>query len=150
MSKPSIFFSHSSKDTNALKLLQDEFIKKTGSAIDIFMSSDGSSIPFGRNWVKEVEDGLNNAKLMFVFITPNSLGSNWLFFESGYAYSKGIRVIPIGMFGLDLDTIPPPLNLLQGFNITSKEGLNNILSMCSHTTFLSFISLVSHVVPIVR
>ena len=101
---------------------------KTGGSIDVFLSSDGQSIPFGRNWVHSVEQALNDAKLMVVFVTPNSLRSNWLHFESGYAYSKNIRVVPVGI-GIDLATVGAPLNLLQGFNITSEAGLKNLNSV---------------------
>ena len=66
--------------------------------------------------------------MMFVFVTPNSLRSNWLHFESGYAYSKGIRVTPVG-FGVDLSMVGAPLNLLQGFNITCERGLNNLIAV---------------------
>jgi hypothetical protein len=68
---------------------------------------------------------------MFVFVTPASLKSSWLYFESGYAYSKAIRVIPVGFLGVDLTSIPAPLDLLQGFNITSESGLNNIIAVAN-------------------
>jgi hypothetical protein len=61
-------------------------------------------------------------------VTPNSLRSNWLHFESGYAYSKNIQVIPVGI-GIDLTAVGAPLNLLQGFNITSEAGLNNLIAV---------------------
>jgi hypothetical protein len=125
--KPTIFFSHSTKDQVPLQILRDLLIARTGGSIDIFMSSDGQSIPFGRNWVHEVERGLDHARLMFVFVTPNSVRSNWLYFEAGHAYSKGIRVVPVAMLGIDLSSVSPPLSLLQGFNISSEGGLGNIV-----------------------
>jgi hypothetical protein len=130
MQKPVTFFSHSSKDKHALAKLKDLFQMKTGGSIDVFLSSDGQSIPFGRNWVHSVEQSLSNAKLMVVFVTPNSLRSNWLHFESGYAYSKSIRVVPVGI-GIDLTSAGAPLNLLQGFNITSEAGLNNLIAVAN-------------------
>lgn len=129
MSKPIVFFSHSSKDKAYLILLKNKILKKTSNAVEIFQSSDGESISFGHNWVHKVEEGLNNTKLMFVFISPNSVNSNWLYFESGFSYSKGIKVIPIGINGIDIGKLAPPINLLHGFNITSFEGLNNIIAI---------------------
>lgn len=127
--KPTIFFSHSSKDREILTLLKEKLIKKTGGTLDIFLSSDGQSIPFGQNWVTKIEDSLNQAKIMFVFISPHSIDSNWIYFESGFSYSKGIEVIPVGFSGMDLGKLPPPLSLMQGFNVTSHEGLNNIIKV---------------------
>lgn len=131
MSKPTIFFSHSSRDQLSLVDLKDRFVSKTGGSVDVFLSSDGQSIPFGRNWVHRIEEALNAASVMFTFVSPNSIRSNWLYFESGFAYSKGIRVVPVGFLGVDLSAIPPPLGLLQGFNITSAAGLNNIVSIAN-------------------
>ncbi len=142
MCKPIVFLSHSSKDKERLAPFKEMLLKKTGGTIEVFLSSDGQSIPFGRNWITKIEEALNRAKLMFVFVSWNSLDSHWLFFESGYAYSKGIKVIPVGILGVDLSRVAPPVGLLQGFNINSEEGLNNVLDVinkeCEHQHVLDF------------
>lgn len=96
--------------------------------MDIFMSSDGQSIPFGTNWIHKIEEGLQAARIMFVFITENSISSGWIYFETGYAYSKGIQVIPVGI-GVDIGALKAPLNLLQGFNVSSEDSLNNFITI---------------------
>jgi len=127
--KPILFLSHSSKDRDYLSKLKFQLIEKTGRTFEIFLSSDGQSMPLGKNWVHSVEKALNDSKLMFVFISPNSINSNWIYFESGFAYSKNIKVIPVGINGVDLNRVPAPLSLLQGFNINSEEGLNNLIAI---------------------
>ena len=129
MDKPVIFFSHSSRDEATLSRLKDLFVERTGGAVEVFLSSDGSSIPFGRNWVRSIQDALERAQIMMVFLTPNSLRSNWIFFESGFAYSKDVRVVPIGIMGVDLSKVPPPMSLLQGFNVVSPASLGNIIAV---------------------
>ncbi|MEN6422301.1 MAG: toll/interleukin-1 receptor domain-containing protein [Smithella sp.] len=129
MEKPTIFFSHSSKDKIFISELKKKVLEQTSGTIEIFQSSDGESIPFGKNWVHKIEENLNNAKIMFVFVSPNSIKSNWIYFESGFSYSKGIRVIPIGILGIDVGSILPPMSLLQGFNVHNHEGLNNIIAI---------------------
>lgn len=142
MKKPKIFFSHSSIDKDVLLKLKELFIKKTGGTIDVFLSSDGQSIPFGKNWVHRVEEALEEASLMVVFLTPSSLKSNWIYFESGFVYSRKIKVVPVGFLGVDLSLIPPPLNLLQGFNISNHDGLDNLIAVVneeySHSHKLDF------------
>ena len=128
MSKPTLFFSHSSKDKDIIFPIKEKINQSTGGVFDIFLSSDGESIPFGRNWLHKIENGLQVAKIMFVFVTENSLSSGWIYFEAGFAYSKGIQVIPVGI-GVDIGSLKPPLNLLQGFNITSGDSLNNFISI---------------------
>lgn len=129
MKKPVVFFSHSTKDKELLIRLEDKILEKSANSIDLFLSSDGQSIPFGKNWVHRIEESLNETTLLFVFLTPNSINSKWLYFEAGYTYSKNVKVIPIGFMGIDLNDITPPLSLLQGFNIKDKDGLNNIISI---------------------
>jgi hypothetical protein len=128
-----IFFSHSSQDQKALSRLKDFLCKKLendgGHKVKIFLSSDGESIPFGKNWVYELEEALDGAKIMFVFLSPNSINSHWIYFEAGIAYKNEIDVIPVGIMGVDLSSdVGMPLSLLQGFNIQSELGLNNIIS----------------------
>ena len=136
--KPIIFFSHSSRDRDALLPIRDRQLEGTGNAIAVFMSSDGASIPFGRNWLKEIENALTECRLMFVWMTPTSLSSNWILFESGFAYSKGIRVVPVGFQGVQLEQLSAPINMLQGFNITSPPSLNNLVAIINEEFSLTF------------
>ena len=93
MIKPTVFFSHSSKDQKVISKLKEQLVKKTGNSIDFFSSSDGQSVSFGKNWVHSVEKALSESSIMFVFLTPNSIHSNWIYFESGFSYSKGIGYV---------------------------------------------------------
>lgn len=128
MSKPTLFFSHSSKDKDMVLAIKNKVMQYTSGTIEIFQSSDGASIPLGTNWVHKVEAGLDDAKVMFVFVTEKSISSGWIYFEAGYAYSKKIRVIPVGV-GVNVGDLKAPLNLLQGFNISSAGSLNNFITI---------------------
>ena len=135
--KPVIFFSHSSRDKVPLIALKERFVDLTGGTISVFLSSDGQSIRLGSNWVASIEQALRAAKIMFVFVSPNSLHSPWLYFETGHAYSREIAVIPVGLFGVDIAVLPPPMNLLQGFNLTDEESLNNLVAKVNETFCVS-------------
>ena len=138
MNKPIVFFSHTSADNLPLARLRDLILEKTGNSIQIFLSSDGQSIPFGRNWVHSVEEALNKAKLMFVFLSPAAIAKpGWINFESGYAYSKGTQVVPAGIMGVKIDQIISPLSLLQGFNISNASSASNIIAIINRTFQLS-------------
>ncbi len=137
MDKPTIFFSHSSNDRDMIFPIKEKIDDITGKSLNIFMSSDGQSIPFGNNWVHKIEEGLNNAQIMFVFVTPNSIDSAWIYFEAGYAYSKGIEVIPVGI-GVNIGQLKAPLNLLQGFDVQSADSLNNFVSIVNRKFDMSF------------
>ncbi|MBN8460786.1 MAG: toll/interleukin-1 receptor domain-containing protein [Verrucomicrobia bacterium] len=138
MEKPTIFLSHSSRDSESLKRLQAMLEKATSGTLSLFLSSDGQSIPFGRNWVATVEQALDSSALMFSFLSPVSTGSAWINFEAGYAYARGVKVVPVAIMGKDLNALNPPLSLLQGFNLKSHEGMNNILSVINATFSTSY------------
>ncbi len=129
MEKPIIFFSHSTQDKDKIFPIQERLLSATKNTIEVFMSSDGNSIRMGTNWLKKIEDALQECKLMFVWITPQSLKSTWVPFELGYAYSKGIKVVPIGFNGVRVEDLPPPINILQGFNIISEDSLHNVVQL---------------------
>lgn len=137
MDKPTIFFSHSSLDSSTILPIKNRITAITANVLDIFMSSDGQSIPFGHNWVHKIEEGLNNAQIMFVFVTPISIDSAWVYFEAGFAYSKKIEVIPVGI-GVNIGHLKAPLNLLQGFDITSIDSLNNFITIINRKFDLKF------------
>jgi len=137
MDKPTVFFSHSSKDKDLILPIRNTLVDETGKCIEVFMSSDGESIPFGRNWIHRIEAGLEKSQIMFVFVTPNSINTAWIYFEAGFAYSKGIRVIPVGI-GVSVGQLKPPLSLLQGFDILSRDSLNNIITVINQEFHYSF------------
>lgn len=137
MNKPTIFFSHSSQDSLTILPIKNRLSTITANVIDIFMSSDGQSIPFGHNWVHKIEEGLNSAQIMFVFVTPISVDSAWIYFEAGFAYSKNIEVIPVGI-GVNIGQLRAPLNLLQGFDITSVDSLDNFITIINKKFDLKF------------
>ena len=133
MRKPIVFLSHASHDKQQLIALKALLDKRAVAALDFFLSCDGQSIPFGRNWVMRIGDALSHAKLMFVFLSPQSADSKWLHFEAGSAYDKGVRVVPVCLPGIDLNRVTGPLNLLQGFNLHSHEALANLARICNET-----------------
>lgn len=137
MSKPTLFFSHSSKNKDMVLAIKNKVMQYTSGTLEVFQSSDGESIPFGTNWIHKVEEGLKEAKVMFVFITEQSISSGWIYFEAGYAYSKDVHVIPVGI-GVSVGDLKAPLNLLQGFNITSADSLNNFLTIINREFNYSF------------
>lgn len=136
--KPIVFFSHASEDSRALERLKDILIEKTGGAIEVFLSGDGQSIPFGRNWVATLETALDAAKLAFCFLSQKSASSRWVHFEAGFMYAKGVRVVPVGFLGFDLLHMAPPLSLLQGFNVHDASTLNNLIALINEELELRF------------
>jgi hypothetical protein len=139
MRKPIVFLSHSTRDSNVLQKIKEYLDIKLGGAVDLFLSGDGESIPLGRNWVHRIEEALELCELMFVFITPQSFQSKWIYFEAGYAYAKKTRVVPVALLETSLTHLESPLSLLQGFNVRSFEGLNNLIAIINDQYSFKFL-----------
>lgn len=122
--KPLVFFSHSSRDAESILRLKQLLVQRTSGTIDFFLSSDGVSIAAGRPWTDQVFAALSSASLVFAFLSPNSLLSQWVFFEAGVAFQRGTPVVPVGIAGVKVGQLPPPMSLLQGFDMDSAQGLN--------------------------
>src|SRR5688572_10690136 len=124
--KPIVFLSHAAKDSGPLRPLKDLLHERAAGSVEFFLSTDGESLPLGQNWVVEISDALAKAKLMFVFLSENSVDSRWVLFEAGNAYGKGIPVVPVCLPGFEMKGVPAPLNLMQGFNLHSHASLSNL------------------------
>jgi len=129
--KPIVFLSHSSADKELLAPLKDLLHKRAAGAVRFFLSSDGKSLPLGQNWIVELQDALAEAKLMFVFLSRNSVDSHWVLFESGVAYGRDVKVVPVCLPGIDFDSVAPPLSHLQGFNLHSNDAMRNLARVCN-------------------
>ena len=133
MEKPIVFLSHSTKNKAELAELKSVLDKRAAGSLEFFLSSDGQSIRFGRNWVVRISDALAHSKLMFVFLSSESADSKWIHFEAGCAYANNIQVVPVCLPGMDLNRVQPPLSLLQGFNFISAESMGNLARICNDT-----------------
>jgi hypothetical protein len=76
MQKPTIFISHSSVDKDLILQIKNLVYERTSKTVDFFQSSDGESIPFGNNWIHQVEENLKKSKIMLVFVSPRSAMSS--------------------------------------------------------------------------
>jgi hypothetical protein len=91
--KHSVFISYSHKDRNTVKALTDAF-----NRYGISYWSD-QEIRVGDNWMKEIENALNQASLFIIMVSPDFVASNWAMYEIGHAIARsketGTKIIPL-------------------------------------------------------
>lgn len=131
MAKPTVFLSHSSKNHRELIRLKQLLDEKAVGSIEFFLSCDDESIRFGKLWPTEVHNALKRAKLMFVFVSVESLESGWTYFEAGYGYHHLDCVTPLCLPGIDRASVPAPLGLLQAQNLHTAKDLNVVVKLCN-------------------
>ena len=136
--KPYVFLSHNSGDAEILFRLKEMLVEKTRETVDFFLSSDHRSIKAGLNWVEQIFLALSKSSLLFTFLSPRSISSQWIFFEAGLAHGREIRVIPVGIMGVNIGEVPAPMGLLQGFNIKSVADLNHMIQIINDAFGYSF------------
>ncbi|MFP9135476.1 hypothetical protein ACLKZ8_21145 [Shewanella algae] len=75
-----IFLSHIHEERDLALLIKEAIENEFSGFIEVFVSSDGMSIPAGSNFLKRIEDGLVNCIGAIYLISPISVKRNWINF----------------------------------------------------------------------
>jgi hypothetical protein len=126
MARQQIFISHISSEGDIAERLKQRLASDFLGMLDIFVSSDRSSIQAGTKWLDEVDKALKAADAEIVLCSRESVGRPWIHFEAGAAWLRGIPVIPVCHSGLALTELPVPLSMLQGLECSRPEGLQKL------------------------
>jgi TIR domain len=126
VARKSVFVSHISDETDIAQWLKAHIDRDFLGTLDIFVSSDRSTIAAGRKWLDEVDKALKQADLQIVLCSRDSVGRPWVNFEAGAVWLRGIPVVPVCHSGLDPAALPVPLSMLEGVSLTSAKGLEKL------------------------
>jgi hypothetical protein len=127
-----IFLSHAAEDKEfalGLKALLKKAVKPRRLEHLVFCSSDVGDIGGGEDWYPKIIAALRSSQLCLALLTPNSIHSPWILYESGGAYAvfqrapTSRRLIPVIARGLTSSSVPSPFKKLQIRNLAdSKEA----------------------------
>lgn len=120
-----ISYSRSNRDF-ALSLAKE----LRSSGFDIWL--DQLDIPTGSRWDDEVEQALEACEIFMVILTPDSISSNNVKDEIGYAIDNNKRILPVL---LQNATVPFRLRRFQYVDFTSKsfdEGIESAKQVLSN------------------
>ena len=120
-SKKAVFISHISDESELAQWLKATLDRDFLGGLEIFVSSDRSTIEAGRRWLDEVHDALKAADLQIVLCSGASVGRPWVNFEAGAVWLRGIPVVPACHSGLEPQALHP-LNMLQAVVLSRPEG----------------------------
>ena len=107
-----VFISHSSKDFEIAKPLIDLLQKALHlRSVDIRCTSvDGYGMPGGVSNDERLRAEVHDAQLLIGLITPNSLGSAYVFFELGARWGAEKPMIPLLASGVTPEQLGGPLS----------------------------------------
>ena len=119
-----IFLSHIHEESALARAVKQALEEEFSGFVDVFVSSDGTSIPAGSNFLKRIEDGLVGCVGAIYLISPISVKRNWINFELGAVWVRNIISLREGKAeiptltvchsGITPDGLPAPLNNLNG------------------------------------
>jgi hypothetical protein len=130
-----IFLSHIHEETNLAQIFQKSIEDEFSGFVEVFVSSDGKTIPAGANFLKRIEDSLINCVGAIYLISPISIKRNWINFELGAVWIRNaisikgggaeIPTIPVCHSGITPGILPMPLinlNAIQAGNSSQLES----------------------------
>lgn len=118
-----IFLSHIHEEKELALLIKQALETEFSGFMEVFVSSDGASIPAGTNFLTKIEDGLVSCVGAIYLISPISVKRNWVNFELGAVWIRNIMsvrlndeeipAIPVCHSGISPGALPSPLNNLN-------------------------------------
>jgi hypothetical protein len=128
-----IFLSHIHEEKALAVLVKQAIEEEFSGFVEVFVSSDGTSIPAGSNFLKKIEDGLVNCIGAVYLISPISVKRNWINFELGAVWIRNIMslcaggaeipALPVCHSGITPSGLPAPLNNLNGITANQASQL---------------------------
>ena len=133
MSSKILFLSHIHEERDLARFIKDALETEFAGFVDVFVSSDGVSIPAGSNFLKRIEDGLIACIGALYLVSPVSVKRNWISFELGAVWVRNIGslrangpgdpTLPMCHSGMTPAALPAPLNNLNAIAANQASQL---------------------------
>lgn len=128
-----IFLSHIHEERELAVLIKGALEAEFAGFVEVFVSSDGQSIPAGANFLRRIEDGLVSCIGAVYLISPRSVGRSWISFELGAVWirsaislragGKEIPALPFCHSGMSPGSLPQPIGSLNAIQAASSAQL---------------------------
>lgn len=131
-----VFLSHIHEEKEMALLLKNTIEDEFSGFVEVFVSSDGDSIPAGVNFLKRIEYGLLKCSAALYLISLRSIKRSWISFELGAVWIRSLQSvcgdnaeipsIPLCHTGMTPEKLPPPLSNIDAVLATSSAGLTRV------------------------
>ena len=126
MLKLHVFVSHLHIESKFADALEHALTRDFKGQVELFVSSDATSIPVGSQWFEKILSGIERAQLQLVICSSQSVQRPWINYESGAGRIRGIEVVPLCHSGITPAQLPVPLGLSEGVVLTDARGLRRL------------------------
>lgn len=124
--KPTVFISHSTRDSEVASAFGTLLTKASRQTIDIFQSTK-RGIEYSRKWFSALMESLRSSACVVSLLTPEALRSQWVLCELGVAIANEIPVfgLTVGMLARDLPSGP-----FQEYQLCEGTEESNVHALC--------------------
>src|SRR6187549_1113281 len=122
----SLFISHISEEAEIAALLKQIVESDFAGQVNLFASSDITSIRGGENWLDAIRQGITKSTAVLVLCSHASVQRPWVQFEVGAAWMLGTTIVPICHSALGPRDLPMPLSALEGVELGTPQGLQKL------------------------
>ena len=123
------FISHASGESELGNLIKTHIDAAFIGMIDVYVSSDGTSIAVGDNWMNSVVSHLQQADIFIVLCSQHSLDRPWINLELGAALTRGKTIIPLCHTDLvAAQLVRRPLSDFEALNASDPHGLKSLFT----------------------
>jgi len=123
-----LFISHASGEVPLAEILQRRITRDFIGLVEVFVSSDGTSIAVGDDWLDGVVKALQNADIYAVLCSQHSLERRWINIELGAALARSKAIIPICHTDLKAAQLQRPLADSEAIQASDPDGLHRLYS----------------------
>ena len=145
------FISHASGESELGNLIKTHIDAAFIGLIDVYVSSDGTSIAVGDNWMNSVVSHLQEADIFIILCSQYSLDRPWINLELGAALTRGKTIIPLCHTDLlAAQLVRRPLSDFEALNASDPQGLKSLFTklanaLGSRVPAIDWVQLVSEV-----
>lgn len=142
MSKPLIFLSHIHQEKELAMIVKNAIEEEFSGFAEVFVSSDGTSIRAGDNFLNKIEDGLVNCVGGVYLISQASVQKPWINFELGAVWIRnainlrndlaGIPALPFCHSDIKKSELPQPISNLNAVEINQASELEFAFQSLQH------------------
>ena len=122
-----VFLSHAAKD-QAIAIYLKKVIETSIAGSDVFVSSDTEDLRPGDEWVKRVGENLREATILLLLASERAVSRPWVWYETGSAWSRDIRMIPCCVGGIRKNALSAPFSSYQALNADEADDFQNLLA----------------------
>jgi len=125
--KTHVFISHISEELIEANRAKDYLEQVFPDQLEVFVASSWTSIQPGDDWFARVAEAIENADIMIVFCSGDSVARAWIQFETGAGwFAKKTAVIPICHKGMTPAALPEPIRRLQAVDINAESETDRL------------------------